>query len=210
MKQGQLSRVERFRQFRKQIRGSDKYLIVGIDIAKSKHHATFATPKGRIRPKGQFFQNNASGFEHLLAQVQFYQDRDGFEQVVFGLEPTSVYQKPLAEYLIQQDYLVVYVTNEAIKDNRRTLDGRWDKHDKKDSANVADLVSQGKCQYYDLANIDLRDIRNLLLLRKRLKKQLHGCRIRIRNNLVAQYFPELDRLWNQCEGENLAIVPGKD
>jgi transposase len=206
MKQEDLSRIERFRQFRKQIRGSDKYLIVGIDIAKSKHHATFVTTKGRIGHIGQVFENNASGFEHLLAQVQFYQDRDGFEQVVFGLEPTSVYQKPLAEFLIQQDYLVVYVTNEAIKDNRRTLDGRWDKHDRKDSANVADLVGQGKCQYYDLPNIHLRDMRSLLLLRKRLKRQLHGCRIRIRNNLVPQYFPELDKLWHQREAENLAIV----
>jgi len=206
MEQEQLNRVERFRQFRKQIRGSEQYLIVGIDIAKSKHHATFATTKGRIGHRGLFFENTASGFEHLLTQAQFYQDRDGFEQVVFGLEPTSVYQKPLAEFLIQQGFLVVYVTNEAIKDNRRTMDGRWDKHDRKDSANVAELVGQGKCQYYDLPNMHLRDIRNLLLLRKRLKKQLHGCRIRIRNNLVAQYFPELDGLWHQCEGENLAIV----
>jgi transposase len=39
-----------------------------------------------------------------------------------------------------------------------------------------------------------------------LRKQLHSCRVRIRNNLVAQYFPELDRLWNQSELENLAIV----
>jgi len=39
-----------------------------------------------------------------------------------------------------------------------------------------------------------------------LKKQLHSCRVRIRNNLVAQYFPELDRFWNNAEAENLAIV----
>jgi transposase len=30
--------------------------------------------------------------------------------------------------------------------------------------------------------------------------------VRIRNNLVAQYFPELDKSWNQAEDENLAIV----
>ena len=30
--------------------------------------------------------------------------------------------------------------------------------------------------------------------------------MRIRNNLVAQYFPELDRFWNNAEAENLAIV----
>jgi len=42
---------------------------------------------------------------------------------------------------------------------------------------VADLVAQGKCHYYDLPDQRLRDLRSLLLLRKRLKKQLHsaGC-----------------------------------
>jgi transposase len=52
----------------------------------------------------------------------------------------------------------------------------------------------------------LRDLRSLLLFRKRLKKQLHSCRVRIRNNLVAQYFPELDVYWNNAESENLAMV----
>jgi len=52
------------------------------------------------------------------------------------------------------------------------------------------------------------DLRSLLLLRKRLKKQVHSCRVRIRNNLVAQYFPELDLFWNNAEAENLAIVRG--
>jgi transposase len=67
-------------------------------------------------------------------------------------------------------------------------------------------VGQGKCHYYDLPELRLRDLRSLLLLRKRLKKQQHSCRVRIRNNLVAQYFPELDRFWNSAEAENLAIV----
>ena len=181
-------------------------MVVGIDIAKYKNHAFLGTANGKTVLKGLIFENSASGFEHLLTQMQFYMDRDGFEQVVFGIEPTSVYHKPLAEFLINQGFLVVYVTNEAIKKNRSLLDGRWDKHDTKDSANVADLISQGKCHYYDLPDMNLRDLRSLLLFRKRLRKQLHGCRVRIRNNLVAQYFPELDRLWNQAETENLAIV----
>jgi len=128
--------------------------------------------------------------------------------VVFGLEPTSVYHKPLAEHLIGQGHLVVYATNEAIKKNRSLIDGRWDKHDTKDSANVADRVAQSKCHYYDLPELRLRDLRSLLLLRKRLKKQEHSCRVRIRNNLVAQYFPELDGFWNNAAAENLAIVRG--
>ena len=200
--------IGRFRQFQKEIRGFKQHLIVGLDIAKQKHHGFLGDANGRTLHKGLVFENTAEGFRHLLTQVRFYMDRDALSQGVFGLEPTSVYHKPLAEHLITQGHLVVYVTNEAIKKNRSLLNGRWDKNDTKDSGNVADLVSQGKCQYYDLPEIRLRDLRSLLLLRKRLKKQLHSCRVRIRNNLVAQYFPELDRLWNNAEVENLAIVNG--
>jgi transposase len=201
-----INRVERFRQFKNEIRGSDRYLIVGLDIGKNLHHAFLGTADGITLKRGLRAENSASGFEHLLTMVQFYMDRDGFEDVVFGLEPTSVYHKPLAEFLITHGYLVVYVTNEAIKKNRALLDGRWDKNDTKDAANAADLVAQGKCQFYDLPDTQLRDLRALLSLRGRLKRQLHSSRVRIRNNLVAQYFPELDKCWNQAQQENLAIV----
>jgi transposase len=198
--------IDRFRQFKKEIRGSKEHLIVGLDIAKRKHHGFLGDANGRTLLKGLIVENSAEGFRHLLTQVRFYMDREGLSEVVFGLEPTSVYHKPLAEHLIEQGHLVVYATNEAIKKNRSLIDGRWDKNDTKDSANVADLVAQGKCHYYDLPELRLRDLRILLLFRKRLKKQLHSCRVRIRNNLVAQYFPELDELWNTAEAENLAIV----
>lgn len=200
------TRVDEFRQFKRHIRGSKDYLVVGLDIAKRKHHAFFGDANGRTLLKGLIVENSAEGFGHLLSQVHFYMDREGVDRVVFGLEPTSVYHKPLAEHLIKQGHLVVYATNEAIKKNRSLLDGRWDKNDTKDSANVADLVAQGKCHYYDLPELRLRDLRSLLLFRRRLRKQLHSCRVRIRNNLVAQYFPELDPFWNNAEAENLAIV----
>jgi hypothetical protein len=56
-------------------------------------------------------------------------------------------RKPLGEYLIKNGHAVVLVATEAVKKNRSLLDGRWDKNDKKDSANVADLISQGKCLF---------------------------------------------------------------
>ena len=86
------------------------------------------------------------------------------------------------------------------------MDGRWDKNDTKDSANVADLISQGKCLYYEYAPPLLKDLRGLLSLKRRLKKQEHGLRIRIRNSLLAQYFPELDRYYSKWEPEVLSVV----
>jgi transposase len=200
------NRLQRFRQFKQSVASSNDVLIVGIDVSKNRHHAFFGTPDGRTILKRLIFDNSKSGFEILLFHVDKYLKDEQLRDVALGIEPTSVYHKPLAEFLITMGYMVVYVTNNAIKKNRALLDGRWDKNDTKDAANVADLVSRGKCNFYDLPAPDMRDIRNLLSLRKRLKKQEHRYMTRIRNNLVAQYFPELDQVWYSCRGENLSIV----
>jgi transposase len=91
-----------------------------------------------------------------------------------------------------------------VKKNRELLDGRWDKHDAKDAANVADLVGQGKCLFYEFPSPDLRELRSLLSLKRKLKKSEQSYRVRIRNHLIAQYFPEMDSYFT-C-GEGPAIV----
>jgi hypothetical protein len=55
-------------------------------------------------------------------------------------------------------------------------------------------ISQGKCLFYEFAVGALQDLRNLLSLKRRLKKQEHGYRVRIRNHLVAKYFPEVAKI----------------
>ena len=49
-----------------------------------------------------------------------------------------------------------------------------------------------------------RELRNLLSLNRRLKKDEQGYRVRIRNHLLAQYFPELDEYFGNKE--SLGIV----
>ena len=122
------------------------------------------------------------------------------------MEPTANYHKPLADYLVRRLGQVVLVSGVAVKANRKSLDGRWDKHDVKDAANVADLVSQGKCLFYEYPDPRLRELRELLALKRRLKREEHGYRVRIRNHLVAKYFPEMDRYYEQSERVSLAVV----
>lgn len=198
------SRLEEFRQFRKEIRGSKDYLIIGIDIAKDKHHAFFGTATGKTLLKRLIFDNTIEGFNKLLDQVKAIQSAHKLRKVVFGLEPTANYHKPLGEFLIKCAKKVVLVAGVSVKRNRELLDGRWDKNDDKDAANVADLISQGKCLFYEYPDMGIRDLRNLLSLKRKLRKQEHGYRVRIRNQLVAQYFPELDRYSGYAETE--AIV----
>jgi transposase len=41
------NRLEEFRQLRKEVRHSEEFLIVGIDIAKDRHYAFFGTATGK-------------------------------------------------------------------------------------------------------------------------------------------------------------------
>lgn len=190
-----VGRLEQFKQIKASVRGSENILLVGIDVAKNSHHAFFGTSNGKTLRKNLVFDNSIKGFEALRCLTGDLQNKHGLTEAVYGLEPTASYHKPLAEYLIRQKEHVVYVSNVAVARNRGLLDGRWDKNDKKDAANVADLVGQGRCIYYDVPEESLRELRSLIAFRMRMKKGEHSLRMRLRNNIFAQYFPELDRLY---------------
>ena len=198
-------RLQRFRELRATIRGSATILVVGVDIAKNRHHAFFGGANGKTLWKKLIFDNNIQDFKKLQDMANNLMARHGLQRCVYGVEPTASYHKPLAEYLIRNKEQVVYVSNVAVKHNRALLDGRWDKNDTKDAANIADLVGQGRCQFYDLAENDVRELRSLLAYRAKLKKQEHALRMRIRNNLLAQYFPELDKQMPQGGQDGLIL-----
>lgn len=206
MNTDEVTRYQQFRQFRSEVRQSKEYLVVGIDVAKEKHHAFFGSANGETYRRRLIFENNIKGFENLKAQAESIQTARGKQKVVLGLEPTGNYHKALAQWLIEKEYQLVLVTGRAVKENRESIDGRWDKNDTKDSANVADLVAQGKCQFFENPTPEIIQLRDLLSLRKRLKREEHSLRMRIRNNLVCKYFPEMDRYWGSCLQENLSIV----
>ena len=204
--QSESERLAAYRQLRTNIRGSNNHLIVGIDIAKEKHYAFIGSANGATLCKQLIFQNNQEGFDLLTSRVEVLRLKHHCEHVVFGVEPTANYHKPLAEYLIRQGLHLVQVSGNAVKQNRELLDNRWDKHDRKDAANVADLIAQGKCQFYDFPPESIRDLRELLSLKKKLKKEEHGLKTRIRNNLLALYFPEMDQYINSCQTVSLSVI----
>ena len=73
-------RLEKFRQIKKEIRGSKDYLIVGIDVAKEKHHAFFGTATGKTLLKRLIFDNSIEGFDKLRDQVEAIQKAQGLTE----------------------------------------------------------------------------------------------------------------------------------
>ena len=206
MNNQELIRRKQYCQIVKEITRSDQYLVVGIDVGKDKHHAFMGSATGKSLFRKLIFENNLDGFSRLLKTAEAIKSQNSLSKIVYGIEPTGNYHKPLARHLIRCESNVVFVSGVAIKRNRELLDGRWDKHDTKDAANIADLVSRARCLYYDSPLPGIMELRSLLSLRRKLKREEHGLRMRIRNNLLAQYFPELDRFYSACESESLAIV----
>jgi len=206
MNDNEIIRHQQFCQLKEVIRGSDQHLIIGIDVAKDKHHAFMGTATGKSLLRRLIFENNLEGFGKLITHVEAVKVQNGLPLSVFGMEPTGNYHKALGSYLINAGHQVVLVAGQAVKNNRILLDGRWDKHDTKCAANVADLISQGKCLFYDSPPGAIVELRSLLSLRRRLKKEEHSLRMRIRNSLLAKHFPEMDRYFGQCLSENLSIV----
>ena len=113
-------RLEQFRQLRKEIRGSANYLVVGIDVAKDKHDAYLGTPTGKALYRRLIFENTMDGFEQLLLQVKAVQVQHSLTKVVFGMEPTANYHKPLGEFLTNKEHTVPrnpFSDNEGLGDN---------------------------------------------------------------------------------------------
>jgi hypothetical protein len=81
------SRLEEFRQFRKEIRGSKEYLLVGIDVAKEKHYAFFGTAQGKTLFRRLVFENNIEGFRKLMAQARAMKDQNGCHEHNFKIYP---------------------------------------------------------------------------------------------------------------------------
>ena len=170
MNDNEIIRQQQFCQLKEVIRGSDQHLIIGIDVAKEKHHAFMGTATGKSLLKRLIFENNLQGFCKLLTHVEAVKVQHGLSESVFGVEPTGNYHKPLGSYLVNANHQVVLVSGLAVKNNRILLDGRWDKHDTKCAANVADLISQGKCLFYDSPPEAIVEQRRELLIGRLVEK----------------------------------------
>jgi len=95
MDEANRNRLEEFRQLRQEIGQSEEHLIVGIDIAKDRHHAFFGTATGKVLLRRLVFGNDGEGFRKLLDQAEALRVRHGLTKVVYGMEPTANYHKPL-------------------------------------------------------------------------------------------------------------------
>ena len=94
-------RREQFCQIKSEIQRSDQYLVVGIDVAKQKHYAFMGSAAGKSFLRRLVFENNLEGFCKLIERSKAIQSQNALSTIVFGIEPTGNYHKPLGMHLIK-------------------------------------------------------------------------------------------------------------
>lgn len=187
-----LSKIERFRQVKSEIRKNKSYLLIGIDSSKRSSIACFYNIENGTLLKKYSISHNTEAFQEFTGKIRHTMNLHSLNNIIIGVEPTGNYHKPLCEYLKNRDYFVVYVSSVAAKNNRKTISaGRWGKNDPRDAYNIADLMSQGKILFYRDENNEASNIRKYLFLRQHLTKVQTAFKTRIQNNIWACHFPEL-------------------
>lgn len=200
------TRVKRFRALWEDLRTRRDRLLVGIDVAQAAHVVHLRQAHTRVVTPTLTIPNTARGFTQLWARIQQARRATGCREVVCGLEPTGTYHQAVADFLEQQGADVVLISSSVAYWNRRTQDGTWDKHDRKDAANCADLLEQGKVLFYSRPAGPLAELRPLVKCLRRARSELPACKARWRTTLRPALGPMGAPLPNRLRAELPAVL----
>jgi len=201
-----VQRVKRFRELKATLRTNRARLLVGLDIAEAAHEIQVRHAHTRIVVPQLTIPNSTRGFTQLWARIQQAQRATGCREVVCGLEPTGTYHQAVAVFLEAQGADVVLLSSSVAYWNRRTQDGTYDKNDRKDAANCADLLEQGKVLFYSQPTGPLAELRRLVKVLRRARAELAACKARWRTTLRPTLGPMAEPLPNRLRAELPAVL----
>ncbi len=204
--QDNVQRVKRFRELKATLRTDRSRLLVGLDIAQAEHEVQVRHAHTRIVVPQCTIPNTTRGFTQLWARLQQAQRATGCREIVCGLEPTGTYHQAVAAFLEAQGATVVLISSSVAYWNRRTQDGTWDKHDRKDAANCAELLEQGKVLFYTQPDGPLAEFRPLVKCLRRARAELAACKARWRTTLRPALAPMGEPLPNRLRAELPAVL----
>ncbi|HZD05631.1 MAG TPA: transposase, partial [Longimicrobiales bacterium] len=200
------TRVKRFRELKQTLRTNRDRLLVGLDVAQAEHVVHLRHAHTRVVVPSLPIPNSTRGFAELWARIQQAQQATGCREVVCGLEPTGTYHEAVATFLEGRGVDVVLLSSSVAYWNRRTQEGTWDKNDRKDAANCADLLEQGKVLFYSQPDGPLAELRRLVKCLRRARGELAACKARWRTTLRPALGPRGEPLPNRIRAELPAVL----
>jgi len=188
-----------------EIRSSQNTLIIAVDVGKIRHCVCFVSSSGKVLRGRFFFTNTIDGFNNLMRQTKFYQNKEKLPHALFGMEPSGYYWIHLYEDLVIREKTVVTVSPLAVNRNRETINVSKDKSDPKDAYNIADLMKQGKFYLPIYRDKEIRELKRFSNIYYRLIGQRASLRCRLRG-AVGYIFPELEHYFKDILAKSTMII----
>ena len=157
-------------------------LLVAIDVGKWYLHVKYMDyTRAVYNEKTYKFGNSSKGFEDLLDCTKSILVSTGYDEAVFGMEPTGHYWLNPAIKLESMDLTVVTVNQIHTKKIEEVVDGTQQKDDDKDPESIGILIGLGDWTPFYRPEGVYAEIRNAYrLLQKctedttRYTNELHG------------------------------------
>ena len=119
-------------------------LFVAIDVGKWLLHVKYMDHTRIVfNQKTYRFSNSSKGFKDLLDCTKTMQESIGYDEAVFGMEPTGHYWLNLAIKLESMGLMVVTVNQNHMKKIEEVVDGSQKKDDNKDPEGIGLLMALG-------------------------------------------------------------------
>jgi transposase len=180
-------------------------LVVGMDIAKSKHYACFADERGRVLKKSFPVFQTREGFEAFYQVILQAMKEFGKTEVLVGIEPTGHYWLNLAYFLADLGIPLVMINPMHVKRSKELDDNLPTKHDAKDALVIARLMKDGRFSYPRILKGIEAELRVGSTLRANLAEELAS----VKNQMIRwldRYFPEFTRVFPQFGKMALAAL----
>jgi transposase len=131
--------------------------------------------------------------------------KDGFTDILIGMDPTGHYWRKIAFFAIEKGYEVRFVRTTALKHQREVDESSSAKSDIRDAFTIANIVREGK--YIDTVIEDgvFRQLRTLAHTRERIMRSIIGS-THCLQAVLNDYFPELRKLFWSMKSKGLMAL----
>ena len=195
------------RQIEKRKRIGTGTLIIGMDIGSKSNAVCLMDKEGRVIGQYPTVFNSRKGFEFFRGTVEDACARNGFTDVIVGMEPTGHYWRKIAFFARDKGYEIRFVRTTALKHQRELDESSSAKNDARDSFTIANIVREGK--YIDTIIEDgiFRQLRTLSHARERMVRYNTGSKHALKAALD-DYFPELPAMFSSMDSQGLLALVG--
>lgn len=173
------------------------YLFIGVDTHKNQHTAAVMNCFHQFLDTIDF-SNNTNSFPNLISQIKTFDDNN--RKLIFGLEDTQGLGRSLAQWLIQQGYMVKDV-NPALTKRERHHSTNPDKSDEIDAKAIAKILFANQADLPTIQEDEIyTSIRRIYNRHTRLVKQSTEIKNEL-HTLLHQQYPEYEKFFSDPFGK---------